>query len=125
MFRASSEMDVAMSVASPVEKPSSIARARPFCRAVTISWSELMATRISPALTVSLSVRVLEFLSQVSQTFLQVQRRSDAFQCQPKLHHCKRHFRLNPDYNRFRSAQSDHVRDLPKRPRCKRIHPVH
>src|SRR5580704_14217 len=125
MLRASSEMDVAMSVASPVENPSSMARARPFWRAVTISWSEWMATRISPALTVCLSVRVLEFLSQVSQTFLQVQRRGDAFQCQPQLNHCKRHFRLNPNYNRFRSAQPDHVGDLPKRPRCKRVHDIH
>src|SRR5580704_345205 len=96
MLRASSEMDVAMSVASPVGKPSSMARARPFWRAVTISWSELMATRISPALTVRLSVYVLEFLSQVSQTFLQVQRRRNTFQRQSKLNHGKRHFRLNP-----------------------------
>src|SRR5579863_2428856 len=125
MFRASSEIDVATSVASPVEKPSSIASARPFCRAVTISWSELMATRISPALTVGLSVRVLEFLSQVNQAFLQIQRRRNAFQSQPQLNHSKSHFRLNPDYNCFRSAQSDHVRDLPQRPRCKRIHHVH
>src|SRR5580704_11311681 len=125
MLRASSEMDVAMSVASPVEKPSSMARARPFWRAVTMSWSELMATRISPALTVRLSVRVLEFLSQVSQTFLQVQRRRNAFQCQPQLHHGKSHFRLNSHDNRLRAAQPNHVRDLPQRPGCKRVHDVH
>src|SRR5689334_16992624 len=47
MFLASSEMAVAMSVASPEEKPSSSARDRPFWRAKTISWSELMVTRIS------------------------------------------------------------------------------
>jgi len=48
MFRASSEMAVAMSVASPEENPSSIAIARPFWRAETISWSELIDTLISP-----------------------------------------------------------------------------
>src|SRR5579863_1648536 len=104
MFRASSEMDVAMSVASPVEKPSSIARARPFCRAVTISWSELMATRISPALTVRLSVCVLKFLGQIRQAFLEVQRCRNAFQSQPQLNHSKSHFGLNSYDNRFRAA---------------------
>src|SRR6266481_8237198 len=117
MLRASSDMAVAISVASPVEKPSSVARARPLCRAATISWSELMATRISPALTVSLSVYVLEFLSQVRQTFFQVQRRRNAFQRQSKLNHGKSHFRLNPHDHCFRSAQPDHVCDLSQRPR--------
>src|SRR2546422_9978616 len=114
MLRASSEMAVAMSVASPVENPSSVARARPRCRAATISWSELMATRISPALTVSLSVYVLEFFNQVRQTFFQVQRRRNTFQRQSKLNHGKRHFRLNPHDHRFRTPQPDHVRDLPQ-----------
>src|SRR3989442_8242238 len=125
MLRASSEMAVAMSVASPVENPSSVARAGPRCRAATISWSELMATRISPALTVSLSVYVLELLNQVRQTFLQVQRRRNVFQGQPQLHHGKGHFRLYPHDHRFRAAQPDHVRDLPQRPRRERVHHVH
>src|SRR5205085_1054338 len=47
MFLASSEMAVAMSVASPEEKPSSNAKDRPFWRARTMSWSEVMVTRIS------------------------------------------------------------------------------
>src|SRR5256885_10696450 len=96
MLRGSSDMAVAISVASPLEKPSSVARARPLCRAATISWSELMPTRISPALTVSLSVYVLEFLNQVCQTFLQIQCRRHVFQGQPQLHHGKGYFRLNP-----------------------------
>src|SRR5271155_1344943 len=125
MLRASSEMAVAMSVASPGEKPSSIARARPFWRAVTISWSELMATWISPALTVALSVCVLEFLSQIRQTFLQVQRRRNAFQCQPQLNHRKSHFGLNSYDNRFRAAQPNHMSYLAQRPRGKRVHYIH
>ncbi len=48
MLRANSEIAVAMSVASPVENPSSVAINRPFWRAETISWSELIATLISP-----------------------------------------------------------------------------
>src|SRR6266576_1424896 len=109
MLRASSEIAVAMSVASPVVKPSAVARARPVGRAATISWSELMATRISPALTVSLSVYVLEFFNQVRQTFFQVQRRRNTFQRQSKLNHGKRHFRLNPHDHCFGAAQPDHV----------------
>src|SRR5882762_2688916 len=53
MLRANSEMAVAMSVASPIEKPSSVAISRPFWRATTMSWSDLMATRISSADTVA------------------------------------------------------------------------
>src|SRR5438045_8807448 len=117
MLRASSDMAVAISVASPLEKPSSVARARPLCRAATISWSELMPTRISPALTVSLSVYVLEFLNQVCQTFLQIQCRRHVFQAQPQLHHRKGYFRLNPHNHPFRSPPLDHVRNLPHRPR--------
>src|SRR5580693_8832984 len=101
-----------MRVASPVEKPTSMAKARPLWRAVTISWSELMTTRISPALTVSLSVCVLEFLSQIREAFLQVQRRRNAFQCQSQLNHSKGHFRLDSHDYCFRPAEPDHVRDL-------------
>jgi hypothetical protein len=53
MLRANSEIAVAMSVASPEENPSSVAISRPFWRAETISWSEFIATRISPADTVA------------------------------------------------------------------------
>src|SRR5438552_16924793 len=114
MLRASSDMAVAISVASPVEKPSSVARARPLCRAATISWSELMPTRISPALTVSLSVYVLEFLNRVRQTFLQIQSRTHVFQGQPQLHHGTGYFRLNPHNHRFRSPPPAHLTTLPQ-----------
>src|SRR5438045_9688521 len=86
MLRASSDMAVAISVASPLEKPSSVSRARPLCRAATISWSELMPTRFSPALTVSLSVYVLEYINQVSQSLLQIQCRCHVLPCPPHLH---------------------------------------
>src|ERR1700730_16455375 len=44
MFRANSEMTVAISVASPEENLSDAASERPFWRAVTMSWSERIRT---------------------------------------------------------------------------------
>src|SRR5713101_5623956 len=47
MLRASSEIAVAIKVAAPAEKPTARATERPFCRASTMSLSELIGTRIS------------------------------------------------------------------------------
>src|SRR5215467_16377238 len=126
MLRASSEMAVAMSVASPDEKPSSRARDRPFWRAKTMSWSELMATRISIRDTESsLSLHGLKFLVQIGQTFLQIEGCSNAFQSQTELHHRKSDFRLDSNNDGFGAAQFDHVGNFAQRARGKRVHDVH
>src|SRR6266852_998512 len=52
MFRASSEMAVAISVALPKENPSLVASARPFWRATTMSRSDLSATLHSASISV-------------------------------------------------------------------------
>src|SRR5262252_4899412 len=99
-------MAVAIRVASPEVKPSSVAKALPFCLARTMSWSELMINRIfSIRRFGSLSAHVPELLVQISQALFQVQRRCYAFQLQPELDHCKGHFRLNPDDYRIRAPQ--------------------
>src|SRR5215467_7247277 len=126
MFLASSEMAVAMSVASPDEKPSSSARDRPFWRAKTMSWSELMVTRISIRDTESsLSLHGFELLVQISQTFLQIEGCGDTFQSQTELDHCECDFGLNSDDDSFRAAQADHVGNFPQRARGEGVHDVH
>jgi len=73
MFLASSEIAVAMSVASPEENPISLAIRRPFWRAETISWSDLIANLDFPNRhDGSLSVRGFELFVQVRQAFFQV-----------------------------------------------------
>src|SRR5215469_10090830 len=118
-------MAVEISVQSTTEKPRPAARARPRWRAATMSWSELMATRISPADTWILSVYALELLNQVRQTFFQVERGRDSLQGQPQLHHGESHFGLDSHNHGFRSSQPDHVRNFPERPRSERVHHIH
>src|SRR5215510_14429329 len=127
MFLASSEMAVAISVASPEEKPSSKARDRPFWRAKTMSWSELMVTRISIRDTESsLSLHgCFELLVQISQTFLQIEGCGDTFQGQTELDHCKCDFGLNSNNDGFRSAQADHVGNFTQSSRRESVHHVH
>src|SRR5215470_16231853 len=125
MLRANSEIAVAMSVASPEPNPISIARARPFWRACTMSWSELILTVITPSNTAALSIHLLELLVQVVQPFLQVQRCRNIFQRQPQLHHRKGNFRLNSNDYGLCATQADHLRNLAERSRGKRIHHVH
>src|SRR5690349_1434915 len=104
MFLASSEMAVALGVASPGEKPSSNARDSPFWRAKTMSWCELMSTRISIQDTdSSLSLHGFEFLVHISQTFLQLDGCSDTFQSQTELHQRKCYFRFNSNNDGFRA----------------------
>src|SRR5438093_5885953 len=81
MLRASSEMAVAIRVASVPENPSSVASSRPICRACTRSASEPMAISAS-------STGAIDIPSPVEnvQALLQVQRRVDPFQAQPELH---------------------------------------
>src|SRR6266850_1288740 len=123
MLRASSEMAVAISVASVGDKPSSSAMTRPFSRATTRSLSDATGTRTSvldseatlaPLFGPPLSV-------QVSETFLQVKRCSHVLQLDPEFNHGKSHLGLDPHNHGFGTAQSDHVRKIPKGPGCERI----
>src|SRR5690349_5489780 len=96
MLRASSEIAVATSVASPAEKPSCSARMRPWRRALTTSRSAATATVTSncglgaPLFTSGLPL-------EVGQAFLEIQRGRDVLERDPQLHHGEGHFRLDAD----------------------------
>src|SRR6476469_3784671 len=102
ILRAISEIAVAIMVRSDPPKPISIARARPFWRAVTISTAELISTWISPSIFFSL----LGDLIQVRQPLLQIQRGTNPLQGQSQLYHGKSHVRLNPNDHGLRPTQS-------------------
>src|SRR5260370_7998572 len=101
MFRANSEIAVASRVASPDEKPSWAASERPFWRATTISWSELILTRISSSTFANLSRVALELLIQIRQTLFEIQRSGNVFQPESQLHHAKATSRLDSYNHRF------------------------
>src|SRR5437879_10956735 len=88
MLRASSEMAVAISVASLTVKPVCSATARPCCRAVTTSLSDAIRIWVSAAKgNTAPSVHAARFLLQVRQAFLQIERGGDVLQRQSELYH--------------------------------------
>src|SRR6266446_4745476 len=120
MLRATSEMAAAMSVASAPSKPISVARERPFWRAVTMSRADMIGTRVSFAITkVPLQLPV-----QISQAFLQVQRRANPLEGQAQLHHGKGHVGLNAHDDRLSPAQPKHVRNGAQRARGEGINDI-
>src|ERR671923_846843 len=100
MLRATSEIAVAMSARSVLEKPSCSARPRPVCRAVTMSESDEIAIRVS-----SPTDAVRDLQVQVREPLLEVQRRVHPLQGQAQLHHRKRHIRLYPHDDGVGSSQ--------------------
>src|SRR5437879_1174649 len=113
MLRASSEMAVAISVASLTVKPVCSATARPCCRAVTTSLSDAIRIWVSAAKgNTAPSVHAARFLLQVRQAFLQIERGGDVLQRQSELYHREGDLRLDTDDDGSGAAQADHVRDL-------------
>src|SRR6266542_5215606 len=107
MLRAISEMAVATSVCSVMERPCAAASSRPFWRAVTMSPSCSMATRVSPTIAGALPPR----LADEREALLQVERRRDAVEREPELDHREGDLRLDPHHHRARAAQPRGVRD--------------
>src|SRR5581483_12088410 len=107
MFRAISEIAAAITVWSPFENPAAAASSRPCWRACTTSTSAAILRRSSSGtLRPSRESRLVfqaarratsTLLIQERETFLQVQGRGHAFQCQPELNHGERDLGLNPD----------------------------
>src|SRR6266702_1035803 len=95
MLRATSEMAVATSVCSVIERPLAAASSRPFWRAVTMSPSCSMATLVSPAMA---PVPRGAFIHQ-QETLLQVERRRDPVELQPELHHGEGDLGLDPHHH--------------------------
>jgi len=109
IFRANSEIAVAIKVASVAPKPIVPAMVLPRCRAKTMSTSEPMLTRISCGNSMRSSGVAGRLVLEVRETLLQVERRSHAFHGQTELHHGKRDFRLYAhDYRILRRADVSH-----------------
>src|SRR5436305_14111998 len=98
MFRATSEMAVAMNVPSVTENPSASARSRPACRAATMSASLSTPMRVrSP--TGDLATRAP---IEHGETLLDIEGRLDVLQAHAEQHHRERHPRLDADEDRDR-----------------------
>src|SRR6266446_2933682 len=123
ILRASSEIAVAIKVASVAAKPMVAAMVLPCCRARTMSTSERMPTRISCGTDRLLGIAG-RTLMQVRESFLQIERGSHPFHGQAKLHHGKCDLRLYANDHGIRAAQAYHIRDVAQCPRGERIHHV-
>src|SRR5919107_1672698 len=121
MLRATSEMAVARSVRSVLDKPSSEPIARASCRAVTTSASVRIATRTSSATDVRLPV---ELAPEEREALLEVERRVYVLEVHPQLHHRERDLGLDPDDHRLGAAQPRHVGDPAQRARDEGVHDV-
>src|SRR5581483_12410565 len=108
MLRATSEMAVAMRVASAPEKPRRAASARPSWRAVTTSASALIGMRLSP---LSAATSLPPAARQEGEALVEVQRGLHALHGQPELHHGERHVGLDADDHGVRAAQPHRVHD--------------
>src|SRR3954454_7998561 len=83
MFRATSEMAVASSVRSVLEKPSSVPIARASCRARTTSASDSIGTRTLSAGATRLPA---DLLLQEREPLLEVERGVDVLEVHAELH---------------------------------------
>src|SRR6266566_5103305 len=117
MLRDTSEMAAVIKVTSTPSKPNSWASKRPCCRAVTMSSTDAIVTRVSLGTT----KLPLGALIEIGQAFLEIQGRADPFQRQTQLDHRERHFGLDPDDDSLGSAQAQHVRNRPQSARRERI----
>src|SRR5438552_9339223 len=119
MFRATSEMAVAISVASVGEKPISVASSRPRWRARTRSVSDSMITRISPDAAIRLPPS-----DEQSQALFQVQGRVHSLQAEPQLDDGERHLGPDPDDDRVGPAKLRGDGDGVQRPGHERVDDV-
>src|SRR5437879_5993101 len=130
MLRASSEIAVATRVRLLFEKPICWARARPRWRAVTMSWSESIGTRVSsfteacprastrcPDITGDL----LGSPIQEREALFEVERGRHPLQRQAELHHGEGDLGLDADDDGLGAAQADHVGDVAQGARGERV----
>src|SRR3954449_6783572 len=120
MLRATSEIAVAISVRSVLEKPSWDDRRRPSWRAVTMSASEEIGTWTSSAATAALHRDPVE----EGQALLEIEGGVHPFQVQAELYHRESHLGLDAHHHRLGPAQVRHVRDPAQRSRGERVHHV-
>src|SRR3954462_6624252 len=101
MLRAISEIAVAMSVCSVLEKPHAAESSRPLCLASTTSVSRPMGTHTSTGTMAAPS----EPRREERQTFFQIECRCDAVERQSELDHRERDFGLDADHDRVGAAK--------------------
>src|SRR5438045_8431971 len=118
MFLAISEIAVAMSVCSVLEKPQPAASSRPFCRATTTSISRTIGTRCSAGI-----IRFPRFSPTLQdlEPLLEIERGRDALERQSELHHGERHLGLDTDDDGIGSAELGRVGDSADGPRGERV----
>src|SRR5260370_38139946 len=113
MLRPSSEMAVAITVRSLPVKPNWPASARPCWRAVTMSASERMATRVSDGNveldSIATALALPGLPGQQGETFFEAQLGRHAFQAQPHLHNGKGNAGLDADHHGLHAGQPGHV----------------
>src|SRR5438094_10066676 len=112
MFRASSEIAVAIRAWSLSPKPSSAARARPPRRASTMSTSLTIGIRSSSDTSMSVQQSVPDQLQPV----VQVQGRAHSFQEEPQLDHGESDRGLNAHDHGLGAFQPHRARDVLQRP---------
>src|SRR5262249_47955853 len=106
MLRATSEIAVAMRVASLAGNPARVASSRPFWRAATMSASSSMPTRVSADTTTS-----RERGGEDREAILEVERRVDAVESETELDHGGGDLGLDARDHRLRAAQLGGLRD--------------
>src|SRR5487761_1273449 len=110
MLRATSEMAVAIMVASTAEKPSSWASCRPAWRVATTSESWLIAKRRLPI------AGPLPGQAQAEQGVIQVEGGDDVVEVDTQLGHREGHVGTDAGDHGARTAQVRRVRDGPEQP---------
>src|SRR6059058_5134666 len=116
MFRASSEIAVAIRVASVPENPIAAASRRPFCLASTRSASA--AIRIRPS---SSTAPALPHPVEEGQPFLEVERGVDPLEAQSELHDGERDVWPDPHDDRVGSPELRGNRDAVEGPGTERV----
>src|SRR5438270_13219899 len=114
MCRAISEMAVATRVASVGEKPRSLARARPWARAGTMSASDTTSIRTFSSLIVLAEPR--SQIAEQLQPLLEIQSGVQRLQVELELHHRHGHFGLDADDHRLGAPKSRGERDRAQGP---------
>src|SRR5690625_4861179 len=108
MFRASSEMAVAIIVTSVSEKPRSWASWCPACRAVTMSSRCATSTTMSSDTVASDRLPLCELAVQQRKPLLQIQGGVHVVEREAQLDHRTGNLGLDTDDHRLRAAQPGH-----------------
>src|ERR671932_2235453 len=122
MFRAISEIAVAINVASVRVKPSRSASVRASARAGTRSASEAMRTRTSsPAIPAVPLCELVEHCDRL----VEVEGSAKRLEVEVEVHHCDRDVGLDADDHGFGPPQPGGDRDRAERARDERVDDVH